>query len=218
MCKFILHIYLLTFVFANIHYQSPKDTTHTGRIDGIARDDLGRPVPLINVVVQSKIAPFTVTSGKTNVDGRFELNVPVGRYAIVATDERQNYCDCRLDLFSCAVQLVDVAPDPPPTSFEPIAHKAARIHGTLRDLSTKTLIDKALVTVRRGDNYVKNFTIMVGSDLSLMVPANTDLTISILADKYRIWTYRDPKTGFATFRVPPGEDAALNIEMVRVER
>jgi hypothetical protein len=180
-------------------------------------DDLGRPIPGIKVLAQSKRDASSIISTQAAVDGRFQLAVEFGKYSLLAMDEKENYADCRLDLFSCNVQLVDVTPGSPAISIVVRGHKAARMHATIRDRSTGSEINGATILLRRGDNYAKAVTGSARSNFSLIVPADVDLVFSVSAYKYRTWTYRAPTTAYATFRVPPGQDTAINVEMVRID-
>jgi|SRR5665213_462728 len=209
---------LLGLVLISTSPQSNTPITRGGIVSGVVTDDSHRPVPGLTVVAQPPGDPHTSASTRTDVDGRFRLAVEFGKYVVLTMDEHGNFSDCHLNLFSCDLPLVEVSPTSPATDIVLKTRKAARVHGTIKDRATGMEISNASVLLRRGDNYSKGFTETTGPTFSLVVPADVELTFSVSVYKYRLWTYRAPKTDYATLRVAPGQDMVLDVEMVRVDQ
>ena len=115
------------------------------------------------------------------------------RRLLVPTDEQGRFADCTLTVFSCEVPFVDVVLTKPKVEIALKTSRATRLRGTIKDQKTEKPSDAVSILLRRGDNHSKMFQQNVGPTFSVLVPANTDLTLSVASIKYRLWTYRAPR-------------------------
>lgn len=188
-----------------------------GIISGIVTDDSNNPIKGLSVLAQLPGNPASSFSVHTDDNGRFQLTVPLGKYLLFTTDEQERFANCTLTVFSCAVPSVDVGLTKPKIEIALKTSRAARLRGTIRNQKTEKPVDASSILLRRGDSYYMGFQQNVGPTFSVLVPANADLTLSVSSIKYRLWTYRAPRTNYATFRVAPSAEINLEIDLVLVD-
>lgn len=154
----------------------------------------------------------------TDSQGHYSLTVGYGEYKVVGMKEDQEYPDCRLALFSCLGSPVRIEGTSPNGSVNIRVAKAARINGEIVDRATGNEMAGTSLLVRRGDDYFKAYTTTNPKPtFSILVPSEIELTLTVVAVKYRVWRYRDPHTNFATLRLAPGSEAKIKVQMDRVE-
>jgi hypothetical protein len=209
-------VVLVELVLASL-LQLNSSTTNGGSISGTVTDDAGTPIADLKISAERPGDPQVIRSTRSDPNGRFRLEIDFGKYRLFATDEHSNYGDCNLAIFLCDIPEVEISPASPAASVVVKARKAARVQGTIKDPAKGDGISDATIVFRRGDDFFRGYNSIVNSTFSCPVPAGVDLTFSVIANKYRQWIYRSPKTDYATFRLAQGETMVINVEMVRVD-
>jgi 5-hydroxyisourate hydrolase-like protein (transthyretin family) len=206
------------FVLTSLLLQSnPSAAVQHGSISGTLANDSGSPVANVKISAERPGDPRVVASTQSDANGRFRLEVDLGKYLIIATDERGIFADCNLRIFSCDIPQVEVSSASPAINVVVTTRKAGRVQGTIKDRGTGVGIGNVTIVVHRGDDYFNIYNQNASSTFSFAVPAGVDLTLAVGANKYRQWIYRSPTTDYATFRASAGENVVLNVEMVQVD-
>src|SRR6266566_2230762 len=111
--KLLLVSVVVQLVLTSVVAQSSSPDRRNGSINGSVKEESATLVPRIEVLAQSKPNASIVSRTRTDANGRFQMVLEFGEYSVLATDEKENYADCRLPLFWCDVQDVAVKPDSP---------------------------------------------------------------------------------------------------------
>lgn len=181
-----------------------RSEAQKGKISGTVVDQRGQSVPHVAIVVSRKGQTAEQLTIADDL-GKFSTDADIGQY------------DVGVPLFAPSVQTVVLTQDKPLGSVNFVVQGAADVSLQLADRVTGKSIEWAWLVVRRGDDYFKLLYLATKDRLQIAVPSNVELTFSLFAPKYRLWTYRNPDSGDAALSVAPTEKAELKVSMDRVE-
>jgi hypothetical protein len=181
-----------------------RSDAQRAKISGTVVDQSGRSVPYVAVVANRKGETAVLLATADDL-GKFSIDADIGQY------------DVGVPLFVPSMQTVFLTQDKPLGTVNFVVQGAADVSLQLVDRVTGKSIEWAWLVIRRGDDYFKLLCFPMKDKLQIAVPSNIELTISLFAPKYRLWTYRSPASGDATLSVAPTEKAELMVSMDRVE-
>ena len=191
--------------------------TAAQEIVGRAVDEMGKPVADATILA--------VTVGKSNAwwsasadsMGQFHLQLPNGEFLLAATKEKAGYPDCRKNFFVCGSMRIRVSGTEPRTVTLRVL-KPASLTGTISAADSAEPISKAVLRIRRGDDYFIMDERLVDSQFSVQVPSDVELSIEVIVGYYRWWEYRNPITEDASLKLNPGGQDHITVKLNRYER
>jgi hypothetical protein len=188
-----------------------------GVLEGRVQAANDSPVARAKVMAFRTDQKAELQSTVTDAEGRFSFRVNYGEYLVWSSKEDDGYPDCNLQIFECKSPRVSVDRANPHAEVVVQTAKAVRLTGHITDRASGAELQNASLIVRRADDYFKNLPVTVTSTFSILVPADTELVVTISVFKFRNWDFRDPKTSWETLIVRPGTEAKLDVKMDRVE-
>src|SRR5229473_8455870 len=190
----------------------------SGKITGTLVDGDGVPVPHMSVEACPTDVGFSgiLPSAMTDRQGKFVIKIRIShepeRWAVYPYDEETGYYSrpgygfyMGREAYS---QTVELSPKSPEASVElTLGPKAGAIKVHVVDAATGAAVAPQLTFAWASQPEKET---IVGfsygtEDFRILVPANTDLTLNVTAQGYKIWAYP------GVINVGPGQDLPLDI-------
>ena len=164
-----------------------------GAIVGLVKDERGRPVANAQVSPQYlgvAVLRALVVRVDTDAEGRFNIDhLDWGPYAVYAGKESDGYPNTMFSLYRHRpAPKVTLSPKHPTGhAIVIIGPRGGVLIGSVRDASTQTLVGSQLI-LKRPDGSGE-IGLSEPSDFRVLIPADTDLSVEIGQQGYKLWTY-----------------------------
>lgn len=196
-----------------------QNSTRTGIIRGIVLDATGQPVQDAKVR-----ANFTggfsgmVPRAHTDKSGHFVIrHVVFGEWYVTASKEQDGYPDeshafySGLDSALVTVDLSDDNPDQFVTVH--LGQKAGSISGTITDAESGKPVEPCAQLQWKNAPFLSNGYGPLKSKFHLLLPADTDVTLTIWARGYKPWVYKGDD-GDDTVRVHQSDELKFPVRLI----
>jgi Carboxypeptidase regulatory-like domain len=212
---------LVTFVLAcfgvsALHAQAVAPS-RTGVITGRVVDQAGAPVPYAKV----DFTALPQRSGrlmdrKADDNGHFSVELPFGKYLLVATKTEAGYPNARAPIYDrpendVIAELSDKTPNVDVTVK--VGPRAGVIIGQVVDEATRKAVNTASAEIHRADNPAVMYGTSITSDFRLLIPPSVPVYFEVKAEGYEPWRYTRNNRTPASLTLKSDESMTISIRL-----